>query len=259
MPTLNINLGERIMTKKKTKQVAKRNEAPVAATASDLNEWGDNEMSSQDLVIPKILAMQGLSNFVTEGRATFGEFRSSVDCELMGDLKNPIEFVPVYMEKIWVVSKKVGDQFKFVRVDKVTPENERLPWSEVVNGVDIKRDFVRNFYVLLEGHAIPFIISFKGMSARSGKVLATQMYTLNSAANLPPCAIKMQLSGVKDSNDKGTYVVLQAEPCGNASQEECKSALKWYKTIVSGNTKADNSDLHTDDSAGEFDTNSNQF
>ena len=59
----------------------------------DLAEWGTPDVDATDVVIPKILAQQGLSKFVTEGKAKFGDFCNSLTGEVLGDLSKPISLV----------------------------------------------------------------------------------------------------------------------------------------------------------------------
>src|SRR3954471_23034774 len=81
-------------------------EAPVAASTAvamkapvNMDDWGMPKLTAQDVVLPKILAMQGMSKLVTDGVAVMGEFRDSLNNVVLGDLKNPIEFIPFHLEK----------------------------------------------------------------------------------------------------------------------------------------------------------------
>ena len=109
-----------------------------------------------------------------------------------------------------------------------------------------------------EGTAIPYVLSFKSTSYREGKKLFTQMYTRNRKANLPPPGFTFVLSGVKQKNDKGTFIVptLELGPATPANQvAEC---LSWFKLIKKGGVKVDTSEDATIDAAandvgtGEF-------
>jgi hypothetical protein len=205
-------------------------------------DWGLPQVSSKDIIIPKILCMQGLSELVVDEKAKMGDFVDSMTSEILGNYaKKPVAFIPFHLEKIWIISKKTqgsGD-FDFDSIVPVTSENEGLRYNEVVDGVEYKREYTMNFYVLRpDDMSLPYIISFKGMSSKSGRILATQMYVRNAAAGLVPPAMIMELSGTKDKNDKGTFITLNTKPVGESNPEQIAKAFEWYKTVSSGGTKA---------------------
>jgi hypothetical protein len=208
---------------------------------NDMAAWGAPAVSSRDIVIPKILCMQGLSQLVVDDKAKMGDFVDSMTSEIIGNYaKQPVAFIPFHLEKIWIIStKKSGEgDFSFDSIVKVTPENEGYQYQEVIDGVEYKREYTMNFYVLRpEDTSLPYIISFKGMSSKAGKILATQMYVRNAAAGLIPPAKIMELAGTKDKNDKGTFITLNSKAIGDSSEEQIASAFQWYKTVNSGATK----------------------
>ena len=59
------------------KEVTVKKEQAVS-TEVNLGEWGIPEVMSSDILIPKILPMQPLSELVTDDKALAGEFRDSV-------------------------------------------------------------------------------------------------------------------------------------------------------------------------------------
>jgi hypothetical protein len=219
-----------------------------AAVTNNLADWGGQNITSKDIVIPKVLAMQGLSKQVTEGVAKFGEFRDSLNSKVLGDLSNPIEFVPFFLEKVWVVFEEKNGTMKFVKTIPIDAENEGYPYEETLNGVKIRRDRTMNFYVLLtkdlaEGNAIPHIISFRRTSMRAGQKLVTTMYVKNMKAGGTPASMVLELKGTKQSNDKGTFVVLDVVEKRASTHAEITEAFTWVKAVQGGRTKADTSDL----------------
>jgi len=225
----------------KNKEVAKQ-ESSAVATEQNMEAWGTPAVSSKDIVIPKILCMQGLSELVMDDNheAKMGDFVDSMTNEIIGNyLNKPVEFVPFHLEKIWIISKKSGNDFEFDRIEDVTLANEHRQYFEVVNGVEYKNEYTMNFYVLRpEDTSLPYVISFKGMSGKTGRVLATQMYVKNAAAGKIPPAYVMSLAGSKDKNDKGTFITLKTSVARESSDEERNSAFTWYKSVTSGKAKA---------------------
>lgn len=225
-----------------SKEVAKKE--TTEAVSYDMNAFGDGGVSSNDVVIPKILAMQGLSKLVTEGVAKFGDLVDSLSGEVLGSIDKPVEIIPFHLHKTWIVSKWNGKKFEFDHMEDVTPANENKRWEEEVGGVKYKNEKCFNFYCLRpDDMSLPYIVGFKSTSLKTGKQLATQMYVKNRSAGKVPPAKVIKLGGIKRSNDDGTFVVLDASVSRDSSMDEIQECLNWYKTVQSGATKTDNSDV----------------
>lgn len=220
----------------------------------DMNSWGPSPINSKDIIIPRILLMQPGSELVTEGEAAFGEIIDSLTGKKLGDMKKPIMVIPFAMKKAFVeyeAPAKKGDKKKFLRVFPVTPENEDLPYEDEGKNAEgktikISRDFTMNFYVLLpeevsRGGELPYILTFRRTGLKNGKKLATQMYVTNAGSNLPPPGLLVTVAVKKESNDLGTWctpdVLLGTEFTKIASQDQMRTALKWFKVISSGGAK----------------------
>lgn len=224
--------------------------APAAPV--DLSAWGVQELTSKDIIIPKILVMQGLSKMVTDGNAKMGEFRDSLNGEVMGTFdKEPFEFVPFYMEKVWVIFEEKNGTMKFSRTVPIDASNENWEIEETIAGVKVRRDRTMNFYVLrpsevAKGAAVPYILSFRRTSARTGQKIATQMFLKNIKAGKTPASMVMSLSGTKQTNDKGTFIVTDATTTRPSTPDEITEAFAWVKQVKAGRTKADTSDLEAE-------------
>ena len=227
------------------KQELVKQETNEVAEVSALDAWGPSQMDKSDLVIPKLLLMQGLSKAVADGVAKMGDFVNSLTNEVLGDANIPVTVVPIYMNKFWTVSQVQGN--RFIRTVQYGPENANLSWRGVEkidgNNVEIKNELTRSFYVLpkKDGHLqpTPMIISFKGMSSKAGQILASQMYSTNQQLKLPPPGFNIDLSATKVSNAKGTFFVLAIKPTDKSTNEEMAEALKWYKVINSTGVNID--------------------
>lgn len=199
--------------------------------------WGETEVSSGDIVIPKILLMQGLSEAVAEEKAKMGDFLDSLSGEVIGNHKKPVQVIPFHLERIWIHSKNNGKDFEFDSITTANNPNEH-EYIEVVDGTEWKHEYCMNFYVLRpEDMSLPYVVSFKGTGRKAGKALATQMFVKNKMAGKIPPAFVMELSAHKDSNDKGTYYVWDTKVSRESKPEEISQAFKWFKTINAGGTK----------------------
>lgn len=224
-------------------QVVESQESAVANHAT-LGDWGESQMSGNDIVIPRILCMQGLSQLVIDDKhdAKIGDLVDSMSEEIIGNCnKKPVQFIPFHLEKILIVSKwnESARDYEFDHIEDITPANEHTPYETKVGSDGYKNEQCMNFYVLRpEDTSMPYVISFKGTSRKSGKVLATQMYIRNAQAGKIPPAYVMELAGTKESNAKGSFYVLNSKQARESTQEECATAFKWLKTIKAGETKA---------------------
>ena len=236
------------MSKEVTKQEA--NEVVVGA---QLDAWGDAQVSGRDIVIPKILAMQAMSKQVTEGHAKMGEFLDSLSNTVVGDLENPIELIPFHLDKQWIVSIKKEGKFTFEKFEPVTLANEARPWEEVIEGKEYKFEKCFNFYCLrTDDRSLPYLVSFKSTSMKSGRELATQMYIKNRAGGKVPPAKVMQLYGERVTNPKGTFIVMKTRVVRDSSQEEISDCLDWFNTINEGSVQTDQSDVSKEEGKPQF-------
>ena len=237
-----------------SKEVTKKESTEVSTEAMDMGAWGNREVSAKDIIVPKVLLMQGLSEAVSDEKAKLGDFLYSLDDEVLGGIDKPINFIPFHYERIWIV-KHDGE---FHHIEPVTAANENMPWEELQGNVQVQNIYCINVYAMLESDlSLPVIIPFKSTSLKAGKKVVTQMDFKNKAAGLIPPAKAMELSATKVKNDKGTYAVLDAKEVRSSSKEEVASAFQWYQAVNAGNVKADDSDLAssempTGDVQGDF-------
>lgn len=224
--------------------VAKK-ESTELSLAQDLGSWGESPVSVKDVVIPRMLVMNGTSDLVTEGEAGFGEIRCSLTKKKLADLKNGVKIVPFAMKKCFIEYDADEEPKKYLRRIEMTPANENLPYND--KGVDqdgkecnISRDYVMEFYCLLpeeidRGGELPYIITFRRTALRNGKKLATQMFISNRGAGLPPPGLTVELFTKKESNDDNTWAVpdvrLDPEATKKTSEAHMSAALKWFKML----------------------------
>lgn len=243
--------------KKKPHKRSKKMETQIAnkepsALATDTGEWGQTEISHQDIIIPRILAMQGMSDMVTSGKAKFGDMVENLNEERLGGIDEPFEIVPFKLERMWRITsgdgKELKDMFPIDSNPVSETYNDNMPYEGVdESGEPIRRYRALRFYVMLpkeleNGGALPYLIEFKSTSLRAGKKLATQMFTKNRMANLNPAAKTFELSLSKQSNDNGTYSVFDVKVSRDTTDEEMVAAFKWFKALQGGGVKVKEED-----------------
>jgi hypothetical protein len=235
-------------TVEKAVAVKEANQPQVAGES--LSSWGQApQMSSNDIIMPRINLMQPMSDKVTAGEAAFGDFRDSLNNELIAKMGEKFKVIPFHLQKIFIVYNVTDrDQKDYLRTESISAENDNAKYEDEERGKDgktikIQRDRVMNFFVLRPeeiavGSAIPYIMSFRRSSMQAGKKLATQMYMKNMAAGKSPPAVTMVVTAKKESNDKGTYAVIDIVPTGPTSPEHIAEAFKWFQLVNAGKARA---------------------
>ena len=245
----------------------------VAVSDADFGEVeADQNISSSDITIPKVLIMQGQSPKVLEGEATFGELRDSLNWEKVGCAKigkkdaEPMNFLPVHWQKFWIIKGNIDGQWKTIGMDIMTRENEGLdPWTSWTNdeGTECKRIYCHMFYGILEGKSIPYNIAFKSSSKKAGDSIVTQMYVINKSLNVKeawkksPMAKWIEVTPTKQTKENNTFIVLEAKAGRDATYEEACQALTWNKQIRAGQTKLD--DIDEDETVSNYADDNTEF
>ena len=105
-------------------------------TVKESNEVSTNVQSSgnfsqgvdaSDIIIPKILLMQAISQLVEQDKAKQGDFIHSLDEVVVGSKEDkPVEFIPLGMYK----TLQTYEDNKYIKTESLTPENANLPYEE---------------------------------------------------------------------------------------------------------------------------------
>lgn len=229
-----------------------------------------------DIVIPKLLLMQGLSDLVNERKAQQGDFVKSSTAEKYGDDKLPVEFIPLTFQNLWLVAEDTkgdGKKYEFRRYEPRTAQNEEFPWDYIENGTKWKRTKIMSLFALLpkdidaqakmmkefeetgelpdvDKVLLPVVIQFKNTSFKAGKEVATLFAKAESISRtlgkpVPAFGTTMRLSCVSDKNDKGNFFVMKVESAGKTKAEYRDSAANWYSQLLSlgAAIKVDESDV----------------
>ena len=237
-----------------------------------------------DVVLPKLLLMQGLSDLVSERKAQQGDFVRSSTAEKLGDNTTPVEFIPLTFQNLWLVSedqKGDGKKYEFRRYEPRTALNENDPWDYIEAGTKWKRTKIMSLFALLpkdiEAQAkmlkefeetgempdvdkvlLPVVIQFKNTSFKAGKEVATLFAKAESISRtlgktVPAFGTTMRLSCVSDKNDKGNFYVMKVESAGKTKAEYKDSAANWYSQLMSlgAAIKIDDSDVSVEEAASE--------
>lgn len=238
---------------KETKEITiKQDAGALAALQGAFTPQENPGLTAQDILIAKVLLMQFMSDAVTEGNASAGDFVDSVTGELLGSFKKPLAFIPFHLTKTFIEYEDIGTEKKYLRIIPIDSNpmskgfNDSLPYEETVDGKHIVRDRAMNVYVLdpLNPELPPRIITFRRTSLKAGKQLATGMYVRNASKKLPPYAFIWELCARLESNDKGKYYVFESKSTETIINSELIETIKyWIKQVSSKSIKEDTSDI----------------
>jgi hypothetical protein len=223
--------------------------------------WGAaSDVDTSDVLIPKLLLMQGLSKLVAEGDAAQGEIIRSTTGKALAKKGEAVDFIPLMTYKTWVLEEKVGSKYEYRRVEPMTAANKDLPLEFVDGANQWRRNRCLNFYVLLpqdiskeaaalkaaaagdlpdpEDALLPCVLSFRRTSYNAGKILATH-FKKAEHFKVTPAVTVFKLSSTVEKNELGTFHAFTVEPGRKATVEELTVAKRWFDTLQKVQVKVD--------------------
>jgi hypothetical protein len=225
-----INKGNKM---KKNQQTQVKTDLQIVP---NLGDWA-TKFHAENLIMPKILLQQKMSERVEEGKAVPGDMIDNLTDEVLGGLEKEIEIIPFRCETTWI-ERKNGDFAGIIPFEG----NETLPFKETVDGAEIERDKIINVFILLPTiDDVPYIVPFKRTSMKAGKKIETRLWR-NTMAGLNPCTYSMKLQAKKVAGDKGTYYVFDVATGRECTQPEAIKCFKFNESVLSGQRKVDYSD-----------------
>jgi len=211
---------------------------------------GTEGVDKSDLLIPKVMLMQGLSEAVGQGKAKLGEGFNSVTEEAY---PLPIEIIPISTFKNWQIFEFDEGENKHLYKETVpyTPENCNWEWEEGA----LKRQQVILYYVMLaselkEGpHAFPAQVSFKSTSRNAGQRLSTHlakgaMFKLNAWSHA--YQLGSDLKTKEGGGSRKSYHIWTIGGRREATTQEQSAAFEWYNILKKGDHSDHKPNVETD-------------
>lgn len=229
-------------------------------------------VDSSDIVVPKLLLVQGLSAAVAEGKAKMGDIINSLTGVIVGGPNSEVPFIPVTIKKYWKKFEKVDGKKKYRGTDVFTKANAGRPltgkFPSQVNPEhmsDWEFDLVIDVLGFTEDDAqdpiaLPTAISFTRTSYKAGQQVNTLLASVE-AVNLSYYTYMMAVSCVKKQNDKGIFFTFDVKPkmdgkkVAKTSTEYFPKIQRWSKILNddSRNVVVDDSDESVDTTATPLD------
>lgn len=247
------------------KEVAKKESAALAVPKELQGSWGAEGISNADILIPRILLMQGLSEAVSDGAAAAGDLLRSTTKKVLARKGEAIDFIPLMSFKTWITSEKVGEKFEYRDESPMNSANEHLPLEYTErNAAGLsahwRRDKSINLYVLLatdiirqkraeeamakgempsaEDALMPCLIAFRRTGYRTGREMLTYFKSCEQF-RAPPASGVYRLTSFLEKGDKGAYHVMKCEQVGRSSVEQLTVAKAWYDVLHSAKVAVD--------------------
>lgn len=240
-----------------------KQESNLPAEAGSMNQ---ETVLKSDVVIPRLLLMQGLSDLVNDRKAAQGDMVRSTTAEKLGDDKSPVNIIPLTFQNLWMISEdQTGKgKYEFRGYEPRTAANEAAPWDFTMNGTKWKRTKVMNLFALLPSDIeaqkeelkkfeetgdmnldkvlLPVVISFRSTSFKAGKEVATLFAKAEAISRqvgkaVPAYGNMLELHCHQEKNDKGAYFVFSTMAAGKTLPEHRAVAATWYETLSKGNVK----------------------
>jgi len=213
-------------------------------------------MLSSNILLPKILLMQGLSEFVADRKAQMGDIVKSIGPVKIGDDKNPIKIIPLTYKNFWEEFEILGDSKEYRGKVERNASNENLLWEFQRDGSSWKRVQTIEVYVLLPSEIayeieskkkfletgdlpdldktiLPAVITFRSTSFKAGRGVVNHWLKIQKFPGVRAHHFEIGLCCNQDKNDKGTYFTWEVGNTKSLSPEYRAIADEWYNTLMS--------------------------
>lgn len=203
----------------------------------------ETDISAKDLLLSKILAMQGQSKLVQDEKAKIGDIRDSLTGTLVAAKETPVEVILFNPFKTWVVFKNSASKQEYLRTELLDAKNanyERETKDEI-------RFETLNYYTLLvseivKGQYIPKVISLRSTNYITGKKIESKRAFLKKFGKALPFQV-FNLSTVKRQNDKGSWYMFDVTDARDSTDAELTAVKDWMSVIANSKVTVDDSDL----------------
>ena len=229
---------------KKNEEVATGSELVNAEATStevtaplNMSDWGDVVVEAKDLILPKILLQQALSEAVKLREARDGDYLNTLTGTVASNDKGEVEVLPFFCRQSYVIEKWNGKKFEYLKTLPCVVGAEPKPYEEEINGVRFKNSHVYEFFCMLKEGGTPAMVPFKSTSHKTGKKLFNIMYLQNPQQGKTPAANWITLSSKAETNDMGTYNVMDIAVSTASTKEEVTECLSWITTIKKSDFK----------------------
>jgi hypothetical protein len=259
--------------KAETKAVAPVQEAALPVSAEAIEAASKQEVVASDVLIPRLLLMQGISPLVMGRKAQIGDLIRSTTSEKLGDPEHSVGLVPIRMVNAWIMyetAKSANQQQPAFRgMVERNASNEQLPWEYTgPEGQEMFRRKAIALYALvpsdvaqyeqelqravtageapdLNRTVLPVVVTFQSTSFKyAGKKCASffNNVRVNSMRVKGLVPFQYQLTLTCREEKKGTnswYIFDLAPPTPLKDQAVKEEAARWATVLASTAVRVD--------------------
>lgn len=232
--------------KKESSEVATVTDEKQLAIPFEEFSAGTEEAEASDIIIPRMLLMQGTSKWVTDSKFNLGDIMNSVEEVKIGDKNKPVEVLPFLLRKTWEIFEDVQNG-PWLGSEAWNSGNDDLDWQferedEEKGLMKLKRQRNYGFYVfnvadLGSGFPVPMLLNFRSSSGfKEGKKIASHfsmMKGLQQPGHNVVWSVKSEGVSTGEGKDKRAYQKFVVQKARNATPEEMASCQQWLKLLSS--------------------------
>jgi hypothetical protein len=108
--------------------MSKKEVATVASTevtvSMEASAWGDVLVESKDLILPKILLQQAMSESVKQRTANDGDYLNTLTGEVVSDKDGGVEILPFFCRQSYTIEKWNGKKFEYFKSVPYVPRKQ---------------------------------------------------------------------------------------------------------------------------------------
>lgn len=252
-------------------------QSQVPAHVPSTQAHGQEQILKSDIVLPKFMLCQSLSDHVKKKRAAAGDIVKNATGEKVGGEGKPVPFIPLTYQTLWMLScdtvgKGNKNDFEFMGYEERNAINENLDWEFVKDNKPWKRTKVINLYALLPGeldkmsesvkkfeetgeidldvNIMPTVIQFRNTSYKAGKTVIDLFVKARDLATrvgreVPAYGSTLQLESVLEQSNDNEYYVFNVKTAGATKKEYLSECKRWREFILElgGNVKINEADV----------------
>ncbi len=220
-----------------TTAVATTGQRAVGTVIKTFND--EMAVRSENLLLAKVLLMQGLSKLVADDKAKQGEIRNSLTGQILAKKGEGCEVIFFAPSENWIIFENE----KYVRTVPLTDENVNWEWQEGT----ITRQKCLNYLVLLpqdiaKNEPFPMQITFKSTGYKCGRKVESERTRLAMFKKRIFSKVYKLTSEFKE-NEQGKFYVPDITEARDATKTEIEAVATWMDRIKTTNIEVDDSDL----------------
>ena len=192
------------------------------------------ETFASDIIVPRIVLMQGQSPQVHDGKASPGDLFDNLNNEVLAKRGEKLEFIPLVSYKEWLKNKwnQESQQWELCERFRFSAANAGLPREETINGENYRNDMCLKFIVVVLKRLedLPYEVGFKRTSYYSGRKLSTH-FQLCHMKTQPVSKNIFTLEAKAEEWEGKKFMIMDVAKGRETNEQEKDVAEIWTGTL----------------------------